>query len=1307
MTVREEAAILVFGPDPAAGGVLALEARIPSPIRLTALTYDAAYGVFYAVPASDPYSVVQLDRNGGLRPQFGADSQAGLLLEDDPITDIHYASNTGTLFVTLSGSLRSANTRDLRELGSPAAGLSIARTGSPMLLLTENMTVLSLCQDIQPSLPVLPPEPIYAPPPQSWFALDTYLFCGAWQYDNVEGATLADMTINPTTRQAPAIPVPVTVWALVDGGLVEYDLRGAVLRSLSITELAAFGLDGVTSVTWMERSKLLLGLAAGNRLAVVDTIPQAVEDNLVALVGAVEAAAQGGPGGLDNDGEGLEPPGPEAEAEAVQAVNALAVDSLATIGLLPPDSLGAITYDSVSGRVIVASTATSGLVWSALDGSESGQVLTAAEAEAAGVTEVSNLVYNPVTEDLLLWCKSCGQLREVSSKAGSVSSQRTFALLQGDAPSDRANSFAITPEGSMLLLGGNAGEVTFYCSTGDEEDDDGIIRAVRSGEESGVDPAYFWKSQRLSSSSTPAPASPPSGSTRSGSDPTYEITPNLGCKDPTLGDKVEDVDLETCQALCNAAGPDCNFITFNTRNGNCFLKSTCDDARPNDDDLVGRKIVGTPTTTPPPVSFNLYFGVLCQDADLTLPVAGIDRAACETWCAQEPSCGAYSFRSSNGNSVSSCVIKASCDLKTISVSHWSGVKTTSGGQPPATSAPTNAPTPAPTNAPTPAPTTAPSPSDETGFLRLPGTGCNDNTLSRTSGVSLAACEQLCLDNAECRAYSYNTDKSRCFMKRSCDVRRSKANNESGIKLLGSNPTPSTPAPTPAPTNAPTHVPTAVPTPAPAPAPTTAPPSEASFLRLPATGCDDDTLSAVSGLSLEACEQLCLDRAECRAYSYNTDKSRCFMKRSCDVRSSKANNESGIKLVGSSLTPSPTPSPTPATTVSSESEEPDTSDESSEPDTSDESSEPDTSSEPEPSEESDTSTEPDTSDEPDDSDNTGEPPVVDELVGGWEWRDDQDCTPWEGKVCGLSSNPGLKVGDITWYRMFAHKANPLRNRGDGIVEWTPYRERRPWGNMYWKGSEIIGYFDRPMTIDDVGDEVEVTFLWSSEGESHPDICPGRTAKDVDCDKCEDEYDDATGDRHIYHEVRCFSGTGDFRVALTDSTRGGRVTKDGYGYWNENMIQYRGVQWRFHPHSCPLVPREKPHGYAAVAASSWIRDNIQPREPNSQGLVLDFVENDELGDRSFKSRMFDPADDGACLNLPNGEWTPADKPFKMKLQYLERDNGKVRFNWRMEFNGWEADKTEEWDEDLFPSTIDSVVVGYTNPRSFFSLKLQRQD
>ena len=48
--------------------------------------------------------------------------------------------------------------------------------------------------------------------------------------------------------------------------------------------------------------------------------------------------------------------------------------------------------------------------------------------------------------------------------------------------------------------------------------------------------------------------------------------------------------------------------------------------------------------------------------------------------------------------------------------------------------------------------------------------------------------------------------------------------------------------------------------------------------------------------------------------------------------------------------------------------------------------------------------------------------------------------------------------------------------------------------------------------------------------------------------------------------------------------------------------------------------------------------------------------------------------------------------------------VRFEWRMEFNGWHAEKTEEWDEELFPDKIDAIVVGYTNSRSFVSMKLK---
>jgi hypothetical protein len=75
-------------------------------------------------------------------------------------------------------------------------------------------------------------------------------------------------------------------------------------------------------------------------------------------------------------------------------------------------------------------------------------------------------------------------------------------------------------------------------------------------------------------------------------------------------------------------------------------------------------------------------------------------------------------------------------------------------------------------------------------------------------------------------------------------------------------------------------------------------------------------------------------------------------------------------------------------------------------------------------------------------------------------------------------------------MFAHEANPIHNRGGGVMEWTPYRERHPHGKMYWKGSEILGYFDEPMSIGNPGDEVELKFRWSSEGEVQDELCPGR-------------------------------------------------------------------------------------------------------------------------------------------------------------------------------------------------------------------------
>jgi uncharacterized protein YjiK len=66
---------------------------------LASLTYDAAYEVFYGTLVRDRSAVVQVTMEGTARVMFTADSQAGAILGGSLISSLHYASNTGTLYV--------------------------------------------------------------------------------------------------------------------------------------------------------------------------------------------------------------------------------------------------------------------------------------------------------------------------------------------------------------------------------------------------------------------------------------------------------------------------------------------------------------------------------------------------------------------------------------------------------------------------------------------------------------------------------------------------------------------------------------------------------------------------------------------------------------------------------------------------------------------------------------------------------------------------------------------------------------------------------------------------------------------------------------------------------------------------------------------------------------------------------------------------------------------------------------------------------------------------------------------------------
>lgn len=103
-----------------------------------------------------------------------------------------------------------------------------------------------------------------------------------------------------------------------------------------------------------------------------------------------------------------------------------------------------------------------------------------------------------------------------------------------------------------------------------------------------------------------------------------------------------------------------------------------------------------------------------------------------------------------------------------------------------------------------------------GFTRIDGTGCYDPGFTipekkHTNVASRDGCEQLCAADPKCKAYTWVSDKKYCYVKPSCEVRRPKATEWSGVRYEAAIatplprqmpvvPAPTVPAPTvPAPT----------------------------------------------------------------------------------------------------------------------------------------------------------------------------------------------------------------------------------------------------------------------------------------------------------------------------------------------------------------------------------------------------------------------------------------------------------------------------------------------------------------------------
>eukprot|EP00873_Tetraselmis_striata_P040354 jgi/Tetstr1/460618/TSEL_000543.t1 len=514
---------------------------------------------------------------------------------------------------------------------------------------------------------------------------------------------------------------------------------------------------------------------------------------------------------------------------------------------------------------------------------ESGHVLIAAEAEAAGVPVISNMVYSHVTENLLLWCESCGQLREDSNAAG---------------------TFAATPKGALLLLGGDTGEVIFYCSSGERSgDDDGVIRAVRSDEDADSNPAYFWQAQRISMATTPELDDPlpstgsGSGDTRSGLEgPSYGYVEGVGCKDPTLGDRTEEVSSTDCEASCSST-PACRAFTFT------FLKAACDDARLEKEDYSGMMVLSSAPSTPQPPACEHAIGSGCKLYPNLAILRAVGQASCESACLLDARCAAYTFTAN----AESCYLKTSCELPSSLESDMTCIKrdpiiaviraTTrersestcraaavcraytiitvqldcflkAGCEVQTVSMDQRAPVSTPPSTDV---ATTTSPGRE--FQLFFDVGCKDKSLRVHRDVSQEECEALCAAHLVCVAYTHNRSR-RCFLKRARDVQQPTSGDVTGLSMDVIPPPGLTPAPTPAATPASNYI----------------------FELTVGVGCDDATLESIGDASIQQyCEIACVESSRCAAFTYDPERRRCFLKASCEEPKSDTDNLAGVRV----------------------------------------------------------------------------------------------------------------------------------------------------------------------------------------------------------------------------------------------------------------------------------------------------------------------------------------------------------------------------------------------------------------------------
>ncbi|MHC4741093.1 MAG: hypothetical protein ACYS8Z_04240 [Planctomycetota bacterium] len=220
-----------------------------------------------------------------------------------------------------------------------------------------------------------------------------------------------------------------------------------------------------------------------------------------------------------------------------------------------------------------------------------------------------------------------------------------------------------------------------------------------------------------------------------------------------------------------------------------------------------------------------------------------------------------------------------------------------------------------------------------------------------------------------------------------------------------------------------------------------------------------------------------------------------------------------------------------------------------------------------------------------------------------------------------------------------------------------------GHLVWecrKPDQVTARFREPRRISRVGDVVEFKCLWKSSGDVLGRDCREKLRHD-DC-------------------VICLAGTGDFRMALLDTTKGKQIARDGEGLEADVYRHWRGYQWRFSPHLRPSEPKRWYEPKADGSRESHTNLRFWKRiEPDDKSVLASRKSWSTMGHEPF----------AGGFDVPQDEFTPLS--FRLKRESKDRIAVSITLNGKT-FTRIDSDPNNQ------PEHIDAFAIHMPNARPY---------